>query len=61
MEINEGAYIRLKNGSTLYVKDVKESGSLFEGIEIGNRSYPLIQVAVDEIDRIVRMGRPKVK
>ena len=60
MEINKGAYIRLKDGSTVYVRDVIESGNLFEGIEVGNRSYPVIQVAIDEIDRIVRMGRTSI-
>ncbi len=54
MEIKTGKYVTMKDGRTIYVTGVMESGTEFIGNEISSKGSPEVTAKVSDIDHIAK-------
>ncbi len=54
MEIKEGKYATMKDGRTIYITKILESGAEFIGNEISSKGSPEVTALVEDIDHIAK-------
>ncbi len=54
MEIKAGKYVTMKDGRTIYVTGVMESGTEFIGNEISRTGSPEVTAKVSDVDHIAK-------
>ena len=54
MDIKEGKYATMKDGRTIYITKVMESGTEFAGQEISSKGSPEVTAKVSDIDHIAK-------
>ena len=58
MEITENSYVRLKDGRTIYVKQIKSD--VYRGVELGNKHFPEVEFTIKEVSHIAMEGRKTI-